>query len=97
MERLASTGENLPVRRALEVGLVDGVVAPGDLLEEAVARARFLAARPGEAYASIKRRCRSEALERFDQARAADRFADFWFSSDAQGRIRALVDKLKKR
>ncbi len=97
MERLAATGENLTVDRALEAGLVDRVVASENLLEEAVARARFLAERPGEAYGSTKRRCREEALARFDQARPDDRFVDFWFSSGAQGRIRALVERLKKK
>lgn len=97
MERLAATGENLTVDRALEAGLIDRVVASGSLLEEAVARARFLAERPGEAYGSTKRRCRAEALARFDQARSDVGFADLWFSSDAQGRIRALVDRLKKK
>jgi enoyl-CoA hydratase len=97
MERLASTGENLTVDRALEVGLIDRVVASGNLLEEAVARARSLSERPGKAYASTKRLCRAQALVRFDRARPDAAFTDFWFSSDAQGRIRALVEKLKRR
>lgn len=96
-ERLASTGENLTVERALAAGLVDRVVPAESLLEEAAARARLLAGRPGRAHASIKLRSRAAALARFDQARGGDPFADFWFSEDAQGRIRALVEKLKKR
>ena len=97
MERLATTGENVSMERALAMGLVDRVVAPDELRSEAVARARVLAGRPREAYAAIKRRCRAAALARFDQARSGDGFADLWFSEDAQARIRALVQKLTKK
>jgi len=96
-ERLASTGENLSVGRAREVGLVDRVVAGESLLAEAEARARFLAGRPAAAHAAIKRRSRARALARFDQALLDDPFFDFWFSDDAQERIRALVAKLTKK
>jgi enoyl-CoA hydratase/carnithine racemase len=95
-ERLAATGENLSVERALAVGMIDRVVPLPSLLEEAVARARVLAQRPVAAHASIKERARAAALARFDQARGGDPFVDFWFSEDAQRRIGALVAKLKK-
>lgn len=97
MERLAATGENLSVERARAEGLLDQVVPAESLVAVAEARARFLAGRPGKAYASIKRRCRAAALARFDQARGGDNFTDFWFSEDAQSRIRALVEKLTKK
>jgi enoyl-CoA hydratase/carnithine racemase len=96
MERLAATGENVPFEKALAIGLIDRIVAPEALLEESVARARFLAGRPGPAHEAIKLRARAAALARFDQARGGDPFLDFWFSEDAQSRIRALVSKLKK-
>ncbi len=97
MERLAATGENLSVERALEAGLVDREVPADSLLEEATGRARLLAGVPSRAYASVKLRCRAAALARFDQARGGDSFQDFWHSEDAQTRIRALVEKLKAR
>ena len=97
MERLAATGENLSMESALAAGLVDRIVASDTLLDEAVARARFLAERPAAAYAAVKRRSRAAALARFDQARTGDGFADLWFSEDAQRRIRALVEKLTKK
>lgn len=96
-ERLASTGENLSVEQALAAGLVDRVVPAASLLAEAEARARVLADRPREAHAAIKQRSRSAAMARFDQARGGDPFFDFWFSKDAQARIRALVDRLTKK
>jgi enoyl-CoA hydratase len=97
MERLAATGENLSMERALDFGLVDDVLPSGELLDAAVSRAAFLGRRPRAAYAAIKRRSRAAALARFDQARTGDGFADLWFSDDAQTRIRGLVEKLTKK
>ena len=97
MERLAATGENVSVERAREIGLVDRVVPAEKLAEEAFARARALAGRPAAAHASIKSRSRAAALARFDQARGGDPFATFWYSDDAQSRIRALVARLAKK
>ena len=97
MERLAATGENLSVERALAAGLLDRVVLPEDLLERAVERAGALAKLPGPAHASIKRRARAAALARFDQARERDPFLDEWFKADAQKRIAALVERLTKK
>jgi Delta3-Delta2-enoyl-CoA isomerase len=95
-ERLAAAGENHSVEAAAEIGLVDRVVGPEELLDRAFGRARFLAERPVETYAVIKTRARAAALQRFDQARRGDPFLDFWFGADAQARIGALVAKLKK-
>ncbi len=97
MERLAATGENVSVEAARENGLVDRVVPAETLADEAFARALFLAGRPAAAHASIKSRSRAAALARFDQARGGDPFATFWFSDDAQARIRALVARLTKK
>ena len=97
MERLASTGENLSMERALEIGLVDRIVPAEALLAEAVGRARFLAGRPGTIYAANKQRSRAAAMARFDQARAGDAFVDFWFAPEAETRRRALVAKLTKK
>lgn len=97
MERLAATGENLPVEGALAIGLVDRVVPAAELLERAVERARFLAGLSGAAYAAVKLRSRAAAIARFDQARDHDPFLDFWFSEDAQFRIRDMVARLKSR
>lgn len=97
MERLAATGENLTVEQALAIGLVDRVVPPAELLERSVERARFLAGLSGQAYAAVKLRSRAAAIARFDQARDHDPFLDFWFSDDAQFRIRDMVARLKSR
>ncbi len=94
MERLAATGENVDVERALAIGLLDRVVPAETLLDSAIERVRFLAGLSGPAYAAIKRRSRASAVARFDQARNHDPFLDFWFSDEAQFRIKDLVARL---
>lgn len=96
-ERLAAAGDNVSVARAFEIGLVDRVVAPGDLREAAVDRARQLARRSRAAYIEIKRRARAKALRRFDRAGESDPFLDFWFSDEARRRIDALVERLIRK
>ncbi len=97
MERLAATGENLGVEKALAIGLLDRVVPAGELLDRAVERARFLAGLSGAAYAAIKLRSRAAAIARFDQARDHDPFLDFWFSEDARFRLKEMVARLSSR
>jgi enoyl-CoA hydratase len=97
MERLAATGENLSVERALALGLIDRAVPAETLAQEAESRARTLAGRSAKAYAAIKLRSRSAALARFDQARRGDPFVDFWHSEDARARVGELVARLSKK
>jgi len=97
MERLTASAENMPVERALAIGLADRAIPPGDLLAAAVERAGALARGSARAYAETKRRARAEALARFDSARGDDPFLDFWFSDDARRRISELVQKLSKK
>jgi enoyl-CoA hydratase len=97
MERLASTGENFDPDAALAMGLIDALVPAEELLDRAVARARFLGGLSGAAYAAIKLRSRAAAIARFDQARDHDPFLDFWFSEDARFRIRDMVARLKSK
>jgi enoyl-CoA hydratase/carnithine racemase len=48
-------GRPFAAKEALEVGAIDEIVAPDQLLSRAVERARYLAARPTEAIGAIKR------------------------------------------
>jgi enoyl-CoA hydratase len=97
MERLAATGENVSVERALALGLVDRAVPADALAAEAEARARVLAGRSAKAHSAIKLRSRAAAIARFDQARRGDVFVDFWYSLEAQDRIAQLVERLSKK
>ena len=96
-ERLAATAENLPLDRALALGLVDRAVPPADLDEQAFERARLLGGPLAAATAEVRRRAREGALSRFDAAGRIDPFLDFWFAAPARERIEALVDRLTKK
>lgn len=97
MERLTASAENMPVDRALAMGLADRAVAPADLEAAALERAAALSRGSLPAYAETKRRARAESLERFDAARVDDPFLDYWFSPDARSRLAALVERLSKK
>jgi enoyl-CoA hydratase/carnithine racemase len=48
-------GRPVSPQKALEIGLVDEVVAPGELLERAIALGQYLGSRPRDAIEAIKR------------------------------------------
>jgi len=48
-------GRPFPAKEALEIGMIDEIVPPDQLIARAVERARYLAARPTETIAAIKR------------------------------------------
>jgi enoyl-CoA hydratase len=84
---------------ALRVGLVDEVVAPAELLPRAIERARELAALPSAAFAQVKLGWRGAAIEAIarDNDDVRERWLDTWFSTDAQQRLRAVVDRLRSK
>lgn len=96
LERMSAEGPLFSPREALAIGLVDEVVAPGELESRAVERARQLAAFPPAAFAESKRLLRAPAVLRIAEARRQDasRWVDLWFSSEAQRRIGDVVARL---
>src|SRR5262249_15028090 len=68
VQSLMFTGRTLPPRDALTAGLVDEVVAPGELLARAHEVARQLAQVPPPVYRLTKLSLRAEALARIDSA-----------------------------
>lgn len=54
-KEMALLGERIPAPRALAMGLVNGVLAPGELMPQVMARAGQLAARSPQAVALAKR------------------------------------------
>lgn len=63
---MSFTGDALDARQALEAGLVSRVVAPENLLDEALALARRIAANPGQALRMTKRLMREAQTSRLD-------------------------------
>jgi enoyl-CoA hydratase len=93
------TGRRFSPEEALGAGIVHHVTGEGQVLHEAVARARLLAALPSEAVAPIKHALRAPALERIRATRKAARarFLECWFAPQARDRIGALRDALLKK
>lgn len=84
---------------ALELGLVDELVAAPSVVESALAKASELAEIPAPAYAQVKRSLRGEALERMEEryAEDAEQWLDTWFSAEARERVAAAVASLGAR
>jgi enoyl-CoA hydratase/carnithine racemase len=79
----------------LQMGVVDRVLPPEEVLPEAIEQARHLGSMPQEAYAAIKRN-RTEAVESEILARLEEKerlFLDCWFSDEARPRLRDAMEK----
>jgi len=90
-------GEPLNPTRAYEIGLVRELAAPDQVRHQAIACARFLAAKPPIAYRYIKRSLRE--LSGADGApgdhRALDQFINIWFSDEARACREEIVARLR--
>ncbi|HTM23440.1 MAG TPA: enoyl-CoA hydratase/isomerase family protein [Kofleriaceae bacterium] len=84
---------------AARLGLVDAAVAPGELIERAVARAAALGRAPRTAYGQVKAALLRPTLEAM--ARHADaereRWLDTWFGGAGQTILRETVARLTRR
>jgi enoyl-CoA hydratase len=80
-------------KEAVVRGLIDELVEPQRLLDQAIAAARDLAALPPAAFALTKRQTRQPSLERLERVgRSIDAAVeDIWTADDTLDRIRAYV------
>jgi enoyl-CoA hydratase/carnithine racemase len=67
-QQLSLTGELITGQRAFELGLVNDLVAPEQVLARALERARALAALPGAALRTTKQRFRERTQAGFEEA-----------------------------
>jgi enoyl-CoA hydratase len=90
VQALLYTGRTLPPAEALTAGLVDEVVAPGQLLARAQEIAGQLALIPPPVYRLTKQALRAEALERIERAgEAQDQAAlEVWSAAGTHTHIR---------
>jgi len=97
--RLVLTGQTLSPADAAAVGLVDEVVDPASLLDEALSRARQLANIPTETFRLTKAQLRGRTSERIDadEVAYADRLLDAWTGVPARRAISRYLDQLKSR
>jgi len=70
-QQLSLTGELITGERAHQLGLVNDLVAPEQVLPRAIERARALASLPGQALRATKQRFRERTRADFDEACSA--------------------------
>ena len=97
-ERHLVGGQMIPVTDALDVGLVDEIVAPDQVIDRAVDWCRALLALPAQAMAETRRLCRRDLADLFSDPGALDidSFVNGWFADSTQATLRALVERLGK-
>jgi enoyl-CoA hydratase/carnithine racemase len=96
VQDLSFTGRLLEAAEARRLGLINHMVAEGEVVEKACAVARDLAAKPGVAWARTKARFRELALEGFDEAFRAGVLGQQ--EAFAKGEPQAIMDAfLEKR
>lgn len=94
LSHLVLGGATMTADDAAAHGLVDDVTEPGSLLDDAVAAARMLAARPAHLFAMTKRQLRAPALERVQKSVADDAQVDaIWSSPATIDAVRGYIDR----
>ena len=94
--RMFLTGEPVTPSRALEIGLIDEVTAPGDLTERTLALARLLAGKPGPTYAGIKAVIRMAMGHNVDDNALLVPAVEPWFTPEAEEKKLAMLAALTK-
>jgi enoyl-CoA hydratase/carnithine racemase len=96
-ERLLVGGELVDSARALEIGLVDELAAPGQVVARAVAWLEALLALPREPVLQTRAIARADLHAALAPERIGiDTFVDSWYAPDTQAGLRALVARLGK-
>jgi enoyl-CoA hydratase/carnithine racemase len=96
---VAYGGELYGPEELLRLGLVDSVLKRGEVLPEAISRAKELGAMPARAFASIKS-SRTGIVERlFEQNGAVKQkvFLDCWFSEETRPLLSEAAEKFKPK
>lgn len=96
-ERLLVGGELVESARALEIGLVDELAAPGQVVARAVAWLEELLALPRAPVLHTRAIARADLHAALAPERIGiDTFVDAWYAPDTQAGLRALVARLGK-
>lgn len=98
-ERLAVGGLLLSPGEALEIGWIDEVAPPDEVIERARKWCESLLALPAEAMTKTRREARSDLVAIFDRGFEAelDEVVAGWWSPSTQDTLRALAARLRKR
>lgn len=97
--RLVLTARPVPPERAVQVGLVDELVAPEELLAAAVERAGALVATaPPDTFALTKAQLRRDAVERWDaRGDEADAVLALWVRRAGDGWTERYLESVTRR
>jgi len=96
IERMSYGGVVYPAFKALDMGALDSLVEPGELLEHAFEAVRRWTSSV-TAFAEIKSQLKSPSLDAMAAAHLEDEsWVRLWFQPDAQRRLRELLDSVKK-
>jgi enoyl-CoA hydratase/carnithine racemase len=98
-ERLAVSGSLIPGAEAARIGLVDELAPAERVTERALDWCRGLLALPPIAMGRTRQTARADLIRLFDELPQDEISAvlDDWFSSETQGVLRGLVERLAKR
>jgi enoyl-CoA hydratase len=98
-QALIYTGRTLPPQEALAAGLVDEVVAPGELLARAQEVAGQLALIPPQVFRMTKEAVRAEALRKIDGASEAYERAtlEVWSAPETHAHIREYLRRTLRK
>jgi len=96
-ERLAAGGVLLTPTEAVEIGLVDEVVAGEKVVTRAVEWCENLLRLPAKAMSETRAKARSDMVALFENLDSEiDAVASSWWSEEAQSTLRAVAEKLRK-
>ncbi|HSH26572.1 MAG TPA: enoyl-CoA hydratase/isomerase family protein, partial [Wenzhouxiangella sp.] len=96
-ERHLVAGEMIPAAAALELGMVDELAPPAEVVDRSLAWCRALLDLPQHSMAATRKLCRAELGELFDNREALDidAFVAAWFDERTQTTLKELVKRLK--
>jgi enoyl-CoA hydratase/carnithine racemase len=96
-ERLLVAGEMVAAERALEIGLIDELVAPEEVVPRAIGWLQQLLKLPSHPMLQTRAIARADLVAALhaDNIRM-DRFIEGWYSPDTQAALQALVARLKR-
>ncbi|HXU34114.1 MAG TPA: enoyl-CoA hydratase-related protein [Thermoanaerobaculia bacterium] len=98
-ERMCVTAELLPASEAHRIGLVDELLPLEETVGRSVAWCRSLTELPAGALLRTRSHVRAGLIAAVEAAMAIDAhvFVEDWFGEEAQGALRALVERLAKK
>ncbi len=93
LRRLMLGGQPISAETACKRGIIDALVAPEDLAQQAEAQARIYADLPPKTFAAVKAQIRGPALAIISQAIASGRNApsEGWFNQETVAAMRAMI------